>query len=620
MAARDDMATPKPRPNIEVGFGDFLPFTEPYRGSHLIHKYPEVTIQQLVRMRQTDGQARALYRLITLPIRAALKSATFVPAQIEEGGEEEANFIEQLFTLPPNAGGMTVPFTRIIAQMLQAVFDGFAPFEMVYQQPAKGPLKGKWTLEKLNYLPADTVKFLVTEKGSFDGFRQVTQKPNGRILDVKIPREASVYYAAQEEENKFYGLSYFQAAFYHYDKKVKLYYLMHLAGQRSAVGTRVGTVPEDHDVNELNAFRQGLSDLGVAQWMTKPENYLVELLKEGGSFDFLSYINHHNSQMSKSILAAFFDENQGTGGDASLVDFGKQTDSLFVMMLQTIMDEIASIINHYIIPRFVDWNFNSGKYPEFRWGPFTDDDKDAIQDVFTSLAGIQGGNFTREFFRETEKKMADKFGLEIDYETLEREEEEAAQTEAIDSGGELSPEGIPSPENTIPTEFLPEGFTLANVHEMGMVVALAYGDKIEDDKMVLELAGGRKVLTQEGVRRYGLPIGTPLGQAPKQGNARVKKDQNPQNNPAQGTIHKSSDPRVSQGGAAKPGEQQSGGAAVQRILAHPKLKNAKVLVYGDGTVQIQFPDGTKTARLAFDWKEFEAKGWKATVAKGKEDK
>jgi hypothetical protein len=598
--ARDDMAIPKPRKGdgIEVGFGDFMPFTEPYRGSNVMWKPSEVTIDQLVRMRQTDGQARALYRLITLPIRAALQTATFVPAENVEGGDEEAKFIEQLFKLPPNAGGMSVPLTRIIAQMLQAIFDGFAPFEMVYWQPNVGPLKGKWTLKKLNYLPANTVKFLVTEDGSFDGFRQITHKPGGRIIDVKIPRDACVYYAAQEEENKFYGLSYFQSAYYHYDKKVKLYYLMHLAAQRSAVGTRVGTVPEDHDDTEAAAFRRGLSDLGVAQWMTKPENYEVELLKEGGNFDFLSYINHHNSQMSKSILAAFFDENQGTGGDASLVDFGKQTDSLFVMMLQTIMTEIASIINHYIIPRFVDWNFNSAKYPTFRWGAFTDDQKDAIKDVFTTLAGIQGGNFTKEFFREAEKKMADEFGFEIDYDSIEQEEEQMAQSQAVDSGGEVSPEGQPSPENTIPTEFLPEGF------------ALSY-----DDEMI-ELAGARKVLTQEGVRRYGLPIGTPLGQGTKPGTGQPRSKALA---PAKGTYQKSSDPRVSQGtDANNKGEGTGGKAAVQRILTHPKLKDAKVLVLSDGTVQIQFPDGTKTQPLKFDWKQFMAKGWFASAKKGKE--
>jgi hypothetical protein len=598
MAKDDNRVTPKPRPSIEIGFSDNMPFTEPYKGSHLVQKHTDVTIADLVRMRRQDGQARALYRLITLPIRAALQTATFTPADNVEGGEEEAEFVQQLFNLPPNAGGMSVPFTRVIAQMLQAVFDGYAPFEMVYDYAKKGPLKGKWILKKMNYLPAQTVRFLVSEDGSFDGFRQVTEKPGGKLIDVKIPREACVYYAAQEEENRFYGQSYFQSAYYHYDKKIKLYYLMHLAAQRSAVGTRVGTVPEDHGTDELNAFRRGLSDLGVAQWMTMPEGYVVELLKEGGSFDFLSYINHHNSQMSKSVLAAFFDENQGTGGDASLVDFGKQTDSLFVMMLQTIMTEIASIINHYIIPKFIDWNFDSGKYPEFRWGPFTDDQKAAIQDVFTTLAGITGGNFTKEFFREVEKKVADEFGLEIDYETIEQEEEALLLNEGVDAGGEIAPDGAPNAENMIPTELLPEGFALSNYEE------------------VVALAGVRKVNSQEGVRRYGLPIGTPLGTGAGAAGAAQRRSNV---KPATGTIAKSSDSRVSQGEDLKVKAGNSEGkAAVQRILTHPKLKNAKVLVLSNGTVQVQFPDGSKSLPVAFDWKKFQAKGWSASIKKEKE--
>jgi hypothetical protein len=53
-------------------------------------------------------------------------------------------------------------------------------------------------------------------------------------------------------------------------------------------------------------------------------------------------------------------------------------------------------------------------------------------------------------------------------------------------------------------------------------------------------------------------------------------------------------------------------------LTHPKLKNAKVLVLSDGTVQVQFPDGTKTQPLAFDWKKFLSKGWSASIKKENE--
>ncbi len=50
----------------------------------------------------------------------------------------------------------------------------------------------------------------------------------GRTIDVKIPKNTALYFANEEAERPFYGVPMFEAAFYHYDKKVKLYYIAHL--------------------------------------------------------------------------------------------------------------------------------------------------------------------------------------------------------------------------------------------------------------------------------------------------------------------------------------------------------------------------------------------------------
>lgn len=424
---------PKPRPSefgAYVGVAQSMPFSTPWRDGdyELLREQEEAapTVRQLAGMRRTDGQARALYRLITLPIRSALKTSTFVPPE-SGGGEKEAEFISQMFNLPPNAGGMEISFQRVMAQILMASFDGFSPFEQVYWSPKTGPLKGKFTLQKLAYRPSETITFLTDENGGWTGFRQYTSV-HGKVIDVKISRENAFYYSAQEEERPFYGVSYFQSAFYHYDKKVKLYYIAHLAAQRNAVGTRSGTWPVGASGKDKTEFKKALADFGLAQWMAHPESFKVEILKDGQQFDYLSYINHHNSQMSKSILAAFFDDAQGGGAaDTSLVNFGQQSDAMFLLMLQTIMDEIAAAINHYIIPKFIDWNFNSGKYPKFQWGTFTDEQKQAIRTTFDKLATGGQPNTNPEFLFELEKKMADEMGLEIDYAAIEAEK--AAQKE-----------------------------------------------------------------------------------------------------------------------------------------------------------------------------------------------
>ena len=450
---------------VELGVEFNLPFATPYTDGlgrkakadkelrELLKEEGEdlgPTVSQLVAMRRLDGQARALYRLLTLPIRAALSQSKFVPA---DGGEAEAEFIDLQFNLPPASGGMSVTFHKFMAQLLQGLFDGFAPFEQVYDYQKYGPLKGKYVLRKLAYRQPNTITFIEDKDGHFQGFRQRAYKA-GEVIDIHIPRENAFYFAAQEEERKYYGVSFFQSAFYHYDKKVKMYYIAHLAAQRAAVGTRVGTFPQNSTEQQKRNFAQNLSNLAVAQWMMIPEQFKVEMLKEGGGFAFLDYINHHNSQMSKSILANFFDKETGGGSDSPVVSFGQPGDSMFILMLRAIMDDIANSINHYIIPTLIDWNFEGGKYPTFRWAELTDEQKAMISDTFDKLSTAGAGvNVSPEFIRELEKKMAEQMGLELDWDEIEGREEQEKETANLMQG--IGPDGKPLPTDAMGNPIMP---------------------------------------------------------------------------------------------------------------------------------------------------------------------
>jgi hypothetical protein len=454
---------------LSNGVGMNLPYTTPFyaekmRGKSLEEGLQEIlneqwgqekgpTIPDLVAMRRMDGQARALYRLLTRPILAALEGSTFEPA---EGGDKEAEFITQALTLAPENGGMTVTFQRFMAQLLQALFDGFAPFEKVYYRPKKGPLKGKTTLKKILYLPVETVTFVTDDRGGFRGLRQRAAF-GGKTIDEYIEPKYAFYYAAQEEENPFYGVSYFQSAFYHYDKKMKSYFLAHLASQRSAVGTRIGTVPINATQLAKTEFHAALSNLAFAQYMAVPEGFTVEILKEGTSFDFLNYINHHNSQMSKSILAAFFDESQGSGSnDNAMIGGSGPGDNWFMLQLQAIQNEIAAGINNHIIPDLVDENFRGGKYPKFKWGVLSDDKKAAITKTFERLSAAgQSTNTTPEFMRELEKSQAEAMGLVIDYEEIAAREK--ADADRLKEAGIDPKTGQPFPVPIDPATGLPKG-------------------------------------------------------------------------------------------------------------------------------------------------------------------
>lgn len=536
--ANNPNAFPKPKQSelgIEIGVENNLPFAVPYSDglSSKARREKELyeilrsesedqgpTVSQLVAMRRLDGQARALYRLLTLPIRAALSKSKFIPA---DGGEAEAEFIELQFTLPPASGGMTVTFHKFMAQLLQGLFDGFAPFEQVYDYSKYGPLKGKYYLKKLGYRQPNTITVVETSDGHFDGFRQRAYV-SGKTVDVLIPRERAFYFAAQEEENKYYGVSFFQSAFYHYDKKVKMYYIAHLAAQRAAVGTRVGTYPVNLSDIQKRSFAQNLSNLAVAQWMMVPEGTKVEMLKEGGSFAFLDYINHHNNQMSKSILANFFDKDTGSGeGDKTLVNFGAPGDTMFILMLRAIMDDIANSINHYIIPPLIDWNFSGGKYPTFQWSELTDEQKALINNTFNTLASSE--TVSPEFTRELEKKMAEDMGLEIDWDEVEAREEAEKEAENMVNG--LDAEGKPLPKDAMGNPILPGQDNPDAALQAFMDQAATAGSVTPEEEEVARLSSDglldmaadllslarptsgsyRTVRTKEGAERFDVPIG-----------------------------------------------------------------------------------------------------------------
>lgn len=438
--------------NFERGVPFFFPFSTQYHDKWELWRTDKVTIPQLEVMRRTDPQARALFHLVTMPIRAALKTATIVPADGQMGGSEEADFIDLMLNLPKTVGGMEIPLNLMISQMLLGVYHGYSAFEMVYWVPDKGPLKGMYTLRKAAYRPPETLIALFDDKNQFAGYRQRTFT-RGQIIDVGIPAEHTLNYVCNASEGLTYGVSLFESAFSAYNQKTKLLWLANLAAQKGALGTRVGHMPPNPPKADKDNFLMQLRNFGITQHMAIPIDWDVTSLHESGTYDFLSLINFYNNQMSKSILAPFFDEDKGGGNTSPVVQLDKGNDnSYFLQLLETVMDDMAAAINTQLIPKFIDWNFGTGKYPTFKWGPFTDEKKAAIQNMFNLLAtaGPQM-NCSLEFLHATERNMAEQLGYNIDYDTLQKQwDEQAKEAQAAAAASFLAAQQAPIPGQNLP--------------------------------------------------------------------------------------------------------------------------------------------------------------------------
>jgi hypothetical protein len=435
--------------NSEMGVERILPFS--YWGDEgEISRNEKVAIDDLVEMRRRDGQARALVRLFVLPILSAFSEGEWQAPEGDEDADKEVQFANDMWSLPPQAGGMTTARTTVLKKMLQGLTDGFAVFEEVRHVPDDGPLKGLITLRKLAYRDPRTLRFRVDDKGGFNGIRQVASA-GAKTIDVKIPKEKIFFWTCNAEENPFYGVSMFEAAYEHYVIKKKLYYIAHLAAQFAAVPGRVGEVPKGADPRHVAAFKQSLMNFAFNTAMTVPPDFKVTPFNGNSGFDFIKLIDHHNHMMSKSVLASFLDQEQRT----TLIDIGNvdpNTD-FFVMALESIMDDIAEQLSMYLMPKYIDWNFGTKKYPVFKFGQLSDAARDAIKDIFNVVVTSTTLNSTPEFVRELEKKLSATLDLDIDYDAIEEQEKQAAEEEAANAANEAdamleppSPDGGAAPQ------------------------------------------------------------------------------------------------------------------------------------------------------------------------------
>jgi hypothetical protein len=475
LAVRGGKVRPKPDPmvGVELGVPQSLPFAtfEEYAaGRPLAPNNALISVDRLIEMRQKDGQARALDRLIRLPIITAMKDAEWIaPENLEdrkrekeekakEEGEEaeeegrptdagtapEVEYANLMWTLPPQMGGMSVTRTKFMRQVLRGIIEGFSVFEEVREVPTEGPLKGKIVLRKMAHRDSRTIRFLTDDHGGFDGVQQ-TASARGTTVQKIIEADKCWYWAANEEENSFYGISFFESAWHHWDNKRKLYYISHIAAQMAATKGRIGVIPPSATTGEVNAFKKMLAEFGFNTAGTMKEGWAIEWADMNSQFDFLKLIDHQNQQMAKSVSAKFLEDVDRQ----VLIENGEGDPSadFFLMLIESVMDEIAENLTHYHMPKYIDWNFGSKLYPVFTFGVLSDTTKNVIKELFTVIATAQATQWTPEFIREMEKKLADQLGLDIDYKAVEKREEQEKEEQAAFQQQYLASKGGPGDQD-----------------------------------------------------------------------------------------------------------------------------------------------------------------------------
>lgn len=337
----------------------------------------KLEITDIRKMLDNDGTAEAMYNLLTWPIMQAARHF-----EVEKGGSKELELVEQNFNKPSFAGGVTYPTDLLIADHLRSFTDGFRFYEKVWQV-----YDGKVMYRKIAPRDAGTMTLLRDEHGGFAGGRQRVWI-GSKFVDVVIPVDRAYLFTYAKERDYLYGRSPFTSAYYHYDKKHKLYYLQQLGGEVAAVPGKVMQVP-DAILNNPNKAADVLdttdtfggidSSIVIGKdWDLKPfESKPVDLQKS---------VDHHDTLMARSILSQFIVLAGSSTGSYSLGESDKEN---FLMALQGVMKQIEHHFNTYIIPPLIDYNFGSGIYPTLKFEDISSNTKKIMGDAFTAILGRQ---------------------------------------------------------------------------------------------------------------------------------------------------------------------------------------------------------------------------------------
>lgn len=374
-----------------------------------------IKIEDYRKMIDNDGTADALYKLIKYPILANGWRIDPDPLAPEEAAQEQANFVDDNFVLPPHKGGMTTPFRLVIGRCVRGVLEGYQIFEKVWTiSPA-----GKFIYRKI--APRDSLNVSVVRdaKGGFSGYKQTYyDKDLNKTITVELKPEECFLYTHQKDEDEVFGKSAFRAAYFHYDRKHRLYRLYEKGVQVAAIPPKVVKV---QDGNEDTASVQSsnlatMAKLGVSAAVLVPKGYDLEPYDTSkGRIDPIQGIDHHNAEMARSQLASFIllGTQSKNGGSYALSESGQD---IFSMALRGVMNEMEEQINAYLIPQLIDYNFETKYYPEFHFNDMTDDTREFLENIFTEIVKKSESELPESFLNGLIKQVAERLGVEMDEE------------------------------------------------------------------------------------------------------------------------------------------------------------------------------------------------------------
>ena len=330
-------------------------------------------------MRRSDGTTSAAMRIVKLPLISA--DMVVKPASEDDADKKAADVVYHNL--------MQIGWKQFLKEALLMLDFGFSLFEKVYDVIPYD--EGDY----IGIMYAESRKQTTILKWQMEnGEPGVTQtNPNGGE-NISIPREALILFTNDQEGNNYEGRSLLRAAYKHWYIKESLYKIDAMGHEKQGLGVPKLTVPSDANEADKEKARQIVKNMRAneASYVELPEGFELEFMdmKSSSTRDPIPSINHHTTQIMKSVLAQFIELGSNTSNSGSNA-LSTDHSALFMKSETALAAQIAEVLEEQFIPDIMNFNFpNLKEYPTIEFSNLADTDLTAlannIQKMFASHA------------------------------------------------------------------------------------------------------------------------------------------------------------------------------------------------------------------------------------------
>lgn len=349
---------------------------------------PELTAARALdtydRMRRSDGTIRAMLRALKLPLRSAsweIDAATAANIDLAIAAFVRWNLFK----------GLSHSFRSHLRQALTHLDFGFAAFELVWGEPRVIEGQTRVPLRKIApRLQRTITKWDIARDGGLNGVTQTLYGSGNEVGSVYIPITSLALYVHEQEGANWTGESVLRPAYKHWWIKDNFYRFQAIGAERFSVGiveVKVGENAEDEAAALDRAEKIGENIRAHEKGnVALPHDWGFALRGvDGKPYDLLPPIEHHDLAILRSVHAQFL--ALGAKAEGSHALSGDQS-SFFLMHERAIADDIADVVNRFVIPKLVDANFPGvTEYPQLVVRKI---ETRSLETYFNALATVAG--------------------------------------------------------------------------------------------------------------------------------------------------------------------------------------------------------------------------------------